>query len=114
MRIRSFFLAAISAVGVIASVAAMAIVGMQWHLYRDGSEAAQLSRAAGAVLRLVEKAVIERGNYVSRFNAPAAADQLIDAVAPSIPVGAFSHGRARNHCVRHFQFAEIQYATKQL
>ncbi len=77
MRIRSFFLAAISAVGVIASVAAMAIVGMQWHLYRDGSEAAQLSRAAGAVLRLVEKTVIERGNYVSRFNAPAAADQEV-------------------------------------
>ncbi len=77
MRIRTFFLAAIGTVGVIASIAAMAIVAMQWGIYRDSSEAAQLSRAAGAVLRLVEKTVIERGNYVSRFNSPAGADEEV-------------------------------------
>jgi methyl-accepting chemotaxis protein len=71
MRIRTFFVAAIAAVGAVSLASAAITVAGQWGVYRDTQDAARYAAGAGAVLRLVEKAVIERGNYVARFGDPA-------------------------------------------
>ena len=42
----------------------------------------------------------------------AAADRLIDAHAPGLPVRTLAHRREGNHCIRRLQPAEVQYATE--
>ncbi|WP_149538605.1 methyl-accepting chemotaxis protein [Siccirubricoccus phaeus] len=74
MRIRTLFGAAMAAIAIVGLAVGGGIALQQWQRGAAAREAAQLTRAAKDLLRLIETLVIERGNYVIRVAVPTPAE----------------------------------------
>jgi methyl-accepting chemotaxis protein len=74
MRIRMLFTLVMSGIALIGAVAAGTVATLEWRATRLATSAALGTEAAVTLMRLTEKLVIERGNYVIRMNASGAAN----------------------------------------
>ncbi|WPB84710.1 methyl-accepting chemotaxis protein [Sediminicoccus rosea] len=74
MRVRTLFNLAMLSIGCVATLVAGGLAWSEWRKAQGAREAAGHVAVSADLLRLTERLVIERGNYVIRMNAAGAAD----------------------------------------
>lgn len=74
MRVKTLFATAMLGIAATGTIVAGVTARTQWALQTQASEAAALTDAAAVLLRVTERLVIERGNFVIRMGAAGPAD----------------------------------------